>query len=147
MACKTQVVLEKGAHQIVPRKMKCELWMERRAHCGSLSLGSPQSDRFPKRKKGNTPVGIHGKWPAARGLVAGLGMQGGQSGQLTIYSSTIYSSGVQIATALMASGSHSNPLEIHGVRGLPLQHFFDQWKLCLRMQVVLHPMEQHVKFA
>ena len=33
---------------------------------------------FPKRKKGNTPVEIHGNWPAARDLMAGPGMRGGK---------------------------------------------------------------------
>ena len=56
-------------------------------HCGSVSLGFHRNDLFPKKEKGNTPVEIHGKWPAARDLMAGPGMRGGQSGQLTIYSS------------------------------------------------------------
>ena len=58
-------------------------------HCGSFSPGFHRSDLFPKKEKGNNPVEIHGKWTAACDLMAGPGMRGGQSGQLTIYSSIV----------------------------------------------------------
>jgi len=38
----------------------------------------------------------------------------------------------------MTSGSRSNPLETHGVRGLPPQHAFDQWNPSLQMRAALH---------
>ena len=111
-------------------------------HCGSVSPRFHRSGSFPKKEKGNTPVEIHGKWPAARGLMAGPGMRGGQSGQLT-YWNLGSPSGFRIATALLASASRSNPRETHGVRGLPPQHAFGQWNssLQMHMRAALHLIE------